>query len=175
MEEERGGEKRNNAGFVPEQWICVKRGRGKSSDKKLSFFSVLCTYLRTTVCAHRRCFCPHLGNIMYFECLFVFPGKPLPKVLWYMDDVLIDETFQQTYEGTVKNGLAIRDLGRAHARGRLRCIASNNNITRPAEAETRIRMLCELILYSCWPSFATKLGKVNNSPFLLQSLPKEPR
>ncbi len=63
-----------------------------------------------------------------------------------MDDVLIDETFQQTYEGTVKNGLAIRDLGRAHARGRLRCIASNNNITRPAEAETRIRMLCELIL-----------------------------
>ena len=66
-------------------------------------------------------------------------------MLWYLDDVLLDDTYQQTYEGTVKNGLSIKRLDRDHARGRLRCVAYNNNITRPVEAETRIKMLCEYL------------------------------
>ncbi len=84
--------------------------------------------------------------IIYWKYILHFgiiSGKPLPKVFWYMDDTLLDDTYQQTYEGTVKNGLAIRDLNREHTRGRLRCVASNNNITRPVETVTRIRMLCK--------------------------------
>lgn len=59
-----------------------------------------------------------------------------------MDGTMIDDTFQQTYEGTVKNGLTIRHLDREHTTGRLRCLAKNNNFTRPAETSVRLKMLC---------------------------------
>ncbi len=88
------------------------------------------------------------STILFLISFLLLPGKPLPKVLWYMDDSLLDDTYQQTYEGTVKNGLSIKRLERQHSRGRLRCVAYNNNITRPVETETRIKMLCEYE-YNC--------------------------
>ena len=60
-----------------------------------------------------------------------------------MDDQLLDDTYQQTHDGTVKNGLTIRRLSREHTQGRLRCVASNNNITMPAESSLRLKMLCK--------------------------------
>ena len=81
--------------------------------------------------------------------MFPFPffsGNPLPRVLWYLDDEVIDDQFQQTYDGTIKNGLTIRKLTRKHTSGRLSCRAENNNITRPVETSLRLKMLCELRL-----------------------------
>nr|XP_040569184.1 nephrin-like [Lepeophtheirus salmonis] len=79
------------------------------------------------------------GDSLTLEC-HVPGGEPLPSVLWYMDDVLMDDTFQQTYEGTVKNGLTIRKLERKHTESLLRCLASNNNITRPKESHVQLKM-----------------------------------
>ena len=70
-------------------------------------------------------------------------GEPLPEVLWYLDNDVIDDSYQQTFEGTVKNGLTIRKLKRKHTTGKLRCLASNNNITRPVESSVTLKMLCK--------------------------------
>ena len=70
-------------------------------------------------------------------------GEPLPSVRWYMDDKLLDETYQQTFEGVVKNDLTIRRLERVHTQSKLRCLASNNNLTRPVETSLQLKMLCK--------------------------------
>ena len=73
----------------------------------------------------------------------MFPGEPLPSVEWYMDNEPIDQTFQQTYEGVVKNDLTIRHLKREHTLSRLRCLAKNNNLTKPVETSVTLKMLCK--------------------------------
>ena len=67
----------------------------------------------------------------------------MPSVRWYMDDKLLDETYQQTFEGVVKNDLTIRRLERVHTQSKLRCLASNNNLTRPVETSLQLKMLCK--------------------------------
>ena len=76
-------------------------------------------------------------------CFILILGEPLPEVLWYLDNDVIDDSYQQTFEGTVKNGLTIRKLKRKHTIGKLRCLASNNNITRPVESSVTLKMLCK--------------------------------
>lgn len=80
------------------------------------------------------------GDSLSLEC-HVPGGEPLPTVLWYLDNRLLDDTYQQTFEGTVKNGLTIRRLEREHTLSILRCLASNNNITRPVETSLTLKML----------------------------------
>ena len=60
-----------------------------------------------------------------------------------MDDKLLDDTYQQTFEGVVKNDLTIRRLKRLHTLSKLRCLASNNNLTRPVETSVTLKMLCK--------------------------------
>ena len=73
----------------------------------------------------------------------IVSGEPLPSVIWYMDDKLLDDTYQQTFEGVVKNDLTIRRLKRLHTLSKLRCLASNNNLTRPVETSVTLKMLCK--------------------------------
>ena len=92
----------------------------------------------------------------FIFCL-LFPGEPLPSVEWYMDNEPIDQTFQQTYEGVVKNDLTIRHLKREHTLSRLRCLAKNNNLTKPVETSVTLKMLCKYPCYSC--TLALKISK----------------
>ena len=62
-----------------------------------------------------------------------------------MDDKLLDDTYQQTFEGVVKNDLTIRRLKRVHTLSKLRCLASNNNLTRAVETSVTLKMLCKNI------------------------------
>ena len=71
----------------------------------------------------------------------------MPSVRWYMDDKLLDETYQQTFEGVVKNDLTIRRLERVHTQSKLRCLASNNNLTRPVETSLQLKMLCKFVFF----------------------------
>ena len=86
-------------------------------------------------------------NWLRILCIIIFSysilGEPLPSVRWYMDDKLLDETYQQTFEGVVKNDLTIRRLERVHTQSKLRCLASNNNLTRPVETSLQLKMLCK--------------------------------
>lgn len=46
------------------------------------------------------------------------PGDPLPRVFWYRNDKMIDDSDMKTFENTVKNRIVITSLVRAdlHAR-----------------------------------------------------------
>lgn len=81
----------------------------------------------------------------HLRFFFSILGEPLPSVVWYMDDKLLDDTYQQTYEGVVKNDLTVRRLERVHTLSKLRCLASNNNLTRPVETSVTLKMLCKYI------------------------------
>ncbi len=59
----------------------------------------------------------------------------------------------QTFEGTVKNALTITKLEREHTLGKLRCLANNNNITRPVESAVVLKMLCKSSSYSEFQRF----------------------
>lgn len=75
-----------------------------------------------------------------------------------MDDKLLDDTYQQTFEGVVKNDLTIRRLKRLHTLSKLRCLASNNNLTRPVETSVTLKMLCKdfgIISKARWQIFST--------------------
>ena len=88
----------------------------------------------------------------------IVSGEPLPSVIWYMDDKLLDDTYQQTFEGVVKNDLTIRRLKRLHTLSKLRCLASNNNLTRPVETSVTLKMLCKdfgIISKARWQIFST--------------------
>ena len=97
-------------------------------------------------------------NLVFYNFhFFLFPGEPLPSVEWYMDNEPIDQTFQQTYEGVVKNDLTIRHLKREHTLSRLRCLAKNNNLTKPVETSVTLKMLCKYPCYCC--TVVSKISK----------------
>lgn len=85
----------------------------------------------------------HFEGVIIISVFLLSSGRPLPSVYWYLNDQLIDGTYQQTYDRTIKNGLYIERLKREHTQGRLRCLASNNNITRPVETSVQLKMLCK--------------------------------
>ena len=80
-----------------------------------------------------------------------------------MDDKLLDDTYQQTFEGVVKNDLTIRRLKRVHTLSKLRCLASNNNLTRAVETSVTLKMLCKNI----WVQKAPK--KVIDVPWKIEN------
>jgi len=61
-------------------------------------------------------------------------GEPPPSVLWYKENQIIDRTYIANEKGAVQNTLTIQRLSREDMGPRYRCVASNNNITKPMEA-----------------------------------------
>jgi hypothetical protein len=85
--------------------------------------------------------------VFYNDPLFkLFLGEPLPTVLWYFEHQLLDSSYQQTSEATVVNSLTIPKLERHHAMGKFRCLAGNNNISKPAESSMTVKMICKYFL-----------------------------
>ena len=87
--------------------------------------------------------------------MLLIAGKPLPRVSWYLNDHLLDDTYQQTYEGTVKNALTVREEG-----GRMMIMYSCNeagasyiylDITLPCMAHSwwRLRTKNEPFMATC--------------------------
>lgn len=59
-------------------------------------------------------------------------GKPPPKLTWYLDNTVIDESYHYaTQEGVTVNHLAYPKIGRQHLKARLICQASNTNLVSP--------------------------------------------
>lgn len=59
-------------------------------------------------------------------------GKPRPNVTWYLDNTVIDETFDQRSDGKTVNHLSYPNVGKQHVNARLVCMASNTNLTPPS-------------------------------------------
>ncbi|KAL5283989.1 hypothetical protein ACFFRR_006326 [Megaselia abdita] len=58
-------------------------------------------------------------------------GRPRPNVTWYLDNTVIDESFEQRPDGRTINHLLYPNIGRQHLNSRLTCVASNTNLTPP--------------------------------------------
>ncbi|XP_062702027.1 hemicentin-1 [Aedes albopictus] len=58
-------------------------------------------------------------------------GRPRPNVTWYLDNMVIDESFETRPDGTTVNHLSYPNIGRQHLDARLMCVASNTNLTPP--------------------------------------------
>lgn len=66
-------------------------------------------------------------------------GKPLPKLTWYLDNTVIDESYHYNAEsGLTVNHLVYAKIGRQHLKARLICQASNTNLISP---QTRLLIL----------------------------------
>ncbi|XP_055382348.1 protein turtle homolog A [Condylostylus longicornis] len=61
----------------------------------------------------------------------VHGGRPRPNVTWYLDNTVIDESFEHKPDGTTVNHLSFPNIGRQHLDSRLVCMASNTNLTPP--------------------------------------------
>ncbi|XP_065086587.1 hemicentin-1-like [Ochlerotatus camptorhynchus] len=58
-------------------------------------------------------------------------GRPRPNVTWYLDNMVIDESYETRPDGTTVNHLSYPNIGRQHLDARLMCVASNTNLTPP--------------------------------------------
>ncbi|KAI8129944.1 hypothetical protein FF38_11844 [Lucilia cuprina] len=58
-------------------------------------------------------------------------GRPHPNVTWYLDNTVIDESFEHRPDGKTVNHLSYPNIGRQHLNARLVCMASNTNLTPP--------------------------------------------
>ncbi|XP_045453069.1 hemicentin-1-like, partial [Melitaea cinxia] len=65
-------------------------------------------------------------------------GIPRPKVTWYLENVVIDDSYEERQEGITKNTLTFPNVGRQHLNARLVCQASNTNLAPP---ETKVLIL----------------------------------
>lgn len=65
-------------------------------------------------------------------------GRPLPRVNWFLENSLIDDSYEVRTGGITVNYLHFKNIGRQHLHARFICQASNNNLIPP---ETRVVVL----------------------------------
>lgn len=59
-------------------------------------------------------------------------GRPPPKLTWYLENNMIDESYQYNTDlGLTVNNLSYPKVGRQHLNARLICKASNTNLVEP--------------------------------------------
>ncbi|RVE55293.1 hypothetical protein evm_000191, partial [Chilo suppressalis] len=77
------------------------------------------------------------GDTLELVCE-VFGGDPRPRVTWYLENTVIDDSFDQRADGITSNTLTFPSVGRQHLNARLVCQASNTNLAPP---ETKLLIL----------------------------------
>ncbi|XP_026318067.1 hemicentin-1 [Hyposmocoma kahamanoa] len=65
-------------------------------------------------------------------------GRPRPRVTWYLENVVIDDSYEQRPDGITVNTLTFPNVGRQHLNARLVCQAANTNLAPP---ETKVLIL----------------------------------
>ena len=83
------------------------------------------------------------SNSLRFEhgiicCIFFLTGIPRPRVTWYLENVVIDDSYEERKDGLTVNTLTFPNVGRQHLNARLVCQASNTNLAPP---ETKVLIL----------------------------------
>ncbi|CAH2094222.1 unnamed protein product [Euphydryas editha] len=58
-------------------------------------------------------------------------GDPRPSLIWYLENTLIDDSFELREDGVTVNNLTFPSIGRQHLNSRLICQASNTNLAPP--------------------------------------------
>lgn len=70
----------------------------------------------------------------------LFTGRPQPKLTWWHENELIDDSYDAISEKKVQNLLHFHNLTRDHLHTSLTCQASNNNITTPISSAVTLNV-----------------------------------
>lgn len=103
------------------QLICEVKGGKDCSAKTTSLWLNSCA----TISRNSR------SRFVCFVVPFPSAGRPRPNVTWYLDNTVIDESYEVRSDGTTVNHLSYPNIGRQHLDARLMCVASNTNLTPP--------------------------------------------
>jgi len=70
-------------------------------------------------------------------------GKPRPSLSWWRESALLDDSYDVTPSGGVKNTLEVFALQRHDLMAVLSCQAVNNNISSPVSSSVTVDLNCE--------------------------------
>lgn len=74
-------------------------------------------------------------------------GRPRPNVTWYLENTVIDESFETRKDGITVNHLSYPNIGRQHLNARIVCVASNTNLAPPSNKAVILDVNCKLIQF----------------------------
>ncbi|XP_053614105.1 protein turtle-like [Plodia interpunctella] len=77
------------------------------------------------------------GDTIEISCE-VSGGDPKPRVIWYLENTVLDDSYSLRSDGVTANNLTFPNVGRQHLNARLVCQASNTNLAPP---ETKLIIL----------------------------------
>lgn len=81
--------------------------------------------------------------------IYLFKGRPRPNVTWYLENTVIDESFETRKDGITVNHLSYPNIGRQHLNARLVCVASNTNLTPPNNKAVILDVNCKWKVVHC--------------------------